>query len=137
MEDVLNRMHMTRKDAAKELNISATSLKRLCRKNNTNRWPGRKVRYIFEKFSYLCVCVCVFKCHSFGCCSVQIISINNKIKKLEEAARKNVGMIGLLAFKEKLDKLKLERAQLYSSVVRGVQENEKHNGGGAGSSGSK
>ncbi|RLM78975.1 hypothetical protein C2845_PM12G12680 [Panicum miliaceum] len=108
MEDVLNRMHMTRKDAAKELNISATSLKRLCRKNNTNRWPGRK-----------------------------IISINNKIKKLEEAARKNVGMIGLLAFKEKLDKLKLERAQLYSSVVRGVQENEKHNGGGAGSSGSK
>ena len=43
MEDVLNRMHMTKKDAAKELNISATSLKRLCRKNNTNRWPGRKV----------------------------------------------------------------------------------------------
>ncbi|RLN07270.1 hypothetical protein C2845_PM11G15780 [Panicum miliaceum] len=107
MEDVLNRMHMSKKDAAKELNISATSLKRLCRKNNT-RWPGRK-----------------------------IISINNKIKKLEEAAHKNVGMIGLLAFKEKLDKLKLERAQLYSSFVRGMQENEKHNGGSAGSSGSK
>jgi len=47
-------------------------------------------------------------------------------------------MIGLLAFKEKLDKLKLERAQLYFSFVRDMQENEKHNGGGgAGSSGSK
>ena len=84
------------------------------------------------------MCVWARACHSFDCCSVQIISINNKIKKLEEAAHKHVGMIGLLAFKEKLDKLKLERAQLYFSFVRDMQENEKHNGGGgAGSSGSK
>jgi hypothetical protein len=86
---------------------------------------------------HVTLCVWARACHSFDCCSVQIISINNKIKKLEEAAHKNVGVRGLLAFKEKIDKLKIERAQLYSSFVGGLQETEKHNGGGAGPSGSK
>ncbi|CAL4888108.1 unnamed protein product [Urochloa decumbens] len=106
MEDILKCIHMSKKDAAKELNISATSLKRLCRKYNTHRWPARK-----------------------------IISINNKIKKLEQAAQRNVGMTGLLAFKEKLDKLKLEKKQLYASILNGTYEKEKPNGG-AGPSGS-
>jgi hypothetical protein len=44
MKDIANLMHMSKKDAAKKLNISVTSLKRLCRKNNTDRWPARKVR---------------------------------------------------------------------------------------------
>ncbi|CAL4969739.1 unnamed protein product [Urochloa decumbens] len=105
MEDILKCIHMSKKDAAKELNISATSLKRLCRKYNTHRWPARK-----------------------------IISINNKIKKLEQAAQRNVGMSGLLAFKEKLDKLKLEKKQLYASILNGTYEKEKPNGG-AGPSG--
>nr|CAB3449756.1 unnamed protein product [Digitaria exilis] len=101
-------MYMNREDAAKELNISSTSLKRLCRMNNTNCWPARK-----------------------------IIAINNKIKKLEEAALRNVGPTGLLAIKEKMDKLKLEMAQLYASVMKSIQDNQKHNNDGAGPSGSK
>nr|CAB3449697.1 unnamed protein product [Digitaria exilis] len=109
MEDIIRLMHMNREDAAKELNISSTSLKRLCRKNNTSRWPARK----------------------------QIIVINNKIKKLEEAALRNVGTTGLLAIKEKMDKLKLEMAQLYASVMKTIQDNQKHNNDGAGPSGSK
>ncbi|KAF8644464.1 hypothetical protein HU200_066459 [Digitaria exilis] len=108
MEDIIRLMHMNREDAAKELNISSTSLKRLCRKNNTSRWPARK-----------------------------IIAINNKIKKLEEAAVRNVGATGLLAIKEKMDKLKLEMAQLYASVMKSIQDNQKHNNDGAGSSVSK
>nr|TKW38786.1 hypothetical protein SEVIR_1G138400v2 [Setaria viridis] len=101
MEDILKCLHMSKKDAAKKLNISSTSLKRLCRKNNTNRWPGRK-----------------------------IISIDNKIKKLEQAAQRNVGTTGLLTIKEKLDKLRFERAQLYAPIMNGTctQENKKHNG---------
>ncbi|CAN6278392.1 unnamed protein product [Urochloa humidicola] len=108
MEDILKCIHMSKKDAAKELNISSTSLKRLCRKYNTHRWPARK-----------------------------IISINNKIKKLEQAAQRNVGITGLLAFKEKLDKLKLEKKQLYASILNGTYENEKPKGAAAGPSGSK
>ncbi|CAO2038561.1 unnamed protein product [Urochloa humidicola] len=108
MEDILKCIHMSKKDAAKELNISSTSLKRLCRKYNTHRWPARK-----------------------------IISINSKIKKLEQAAQRNVGMTGLLAFKEKLDKLKLEKKQLYNSILNGTyNKNEKPNDG-AGPSRSK
>ncbi|CAN6244127.1 unnamed protein product [Urochloa humidicola] len=107
MEEILKCIHMSKKDAAKELNISSTSLKRLCRRYNTHRWPARK-----------------------------IISINNKIKKLEQAAQRNVGMTGLLAFKEKLDKLKLEKKHLYDSILNGTYKNEKPNDG-AGPSGSK
>ncbi|CAL4888279.1 unnamed protein product [Urochloa decumbens] len=107
MEDILKCIHMSKKDAAKELNISSTSLKRLCRKYNTHRWPARK-----------------------------FTAINNKIKKLQEAAKRHVGMQGLLAIKEKMDKLILEKAQLHTSVMKSIQENEKHIGG-AGPSGSK
>ncbi|KAJ1262041.1 hypothetical protein BS78_09G076800 [Paspalum vaginatum] len=106
MQDIMSCMHMSSEDAAKQLKISTTSLKRLCRKNNTDRWPARTIN-----------------------------SLENKIKKLEQAAQKNVGTIGLLAIKEKLDKLKLEKAQLYAFVMQAVQEN-KHKDG-AGSSGSK
>lgn len=42
MADAINLMHMTRGDAAKLLNISCSSLKRLCKRNGL-RWPGRKV----------------------------------------------------------------------------------------------
>ncbi|WVZ96878.1 hypothetical protein U9M48_042460 [Paspalum notatum var. saurae] len=106
MQDIMSCIHMSREDAAKQLNISTTSLKRLCRKNNTDRWPARMIN-----------------------------SLENKIKKLEQAARKNAGTIGLLAIKEKLDKLKLEKAQLFASIMKTIQEN-KHKDG-AGSSGSK
>ncbi|CAL5022378.1 unnamed protein product [Urochloa decumbens] len=107
MEDILKCIHMSKKDAAKELNISSTSLKRLCRKYNTHRWPARK-----------------------------FTAINNKIKKLQEAAKRHVGMQGLLAIKEKMDKLIVEKAQLQASVMKSIQDNEKHIGG-AGPSGSK
>ncbi|KAJ1253493.1 hypothetical protein BS78_K249000 [Paspalum vaginatum] len=93
MQDIMSCMHMSSEDAAKQLKISTTSLKRLCRKNNTDRWPARTIN-----------------------------SLENKIKKLEQAAQKNVGTIGLLAIKE------IGQAQA-------VQEN-KHKDG-AGSSGSK
>lgn len=49
MEDIAKLMHLSKKDAAKELKISTTSLKRLCRKNNTDRWPARKVRIYSSK----------------------------------------------------------------------------------------
>ncbi|CAN6244080.1 unnamed protein product [Urochloa humidicola] len=110
MEDILKCIHMSKKDAAKELNISSTSLKRLCRKYNTHRWPARK-----------------------------FVALNNKIKKLQEDAKRHVGMKGLLAIKEKMDKLILEQAQLRASgasVIKDIQENEKHIGS-AGPSGSK
>lgn len=62
--------------------------------------------------------------------ALQIISIDNKIKKLEQAAQRNVGTTGLLTIKEKLDKLRFERAQLYAPIMNGTctQENKKHNG---------
>ncbi|CAN6237935.1 unnamed protein product [Urochloa humidicola] len=107
MEDILKCIHMSKKDAAKELNISSTTLKRLCRKYNTHRWPARK-----------------------------FIAIDSKINKLQEAAKRHVGTKGLLAIKEKMDKLMLKKAQLKASVMKGIQENEKHMGA-AGPSGSK
>jgi len=49
MKDIANLMHMSKKDAAKQLNISVTSLKRLCRKNNTDRWPARQVHNLSKR----------------------------------------------------------------------------------------
>jgi hypothetical protein len=40
-------------------------------------------------------------------------------------------MIGMLAIKEKLDKLKLERAQLYGSTMKQIRENEMKKGAGS------
>ncbi|XP_066351463.1 uncharacterized protein [Miscanthus floridulus] len=106
MKDIANLMHMSKKDAAKEMNISVTSLKRLCRKNNTDRWPARKIN-----------------------------SLDSQIKKLEQAALRNVGTRGLLAIKEKMEMLKYEKAQVYTSVLKVIQETQKHNDGAGGSSG--
>lgn len=66
---------------------------------------------------------------------LQINSLDSKIKKLEQAAFTNVGTLGLLAIKEKMERLKYEKAQVYASVWKVIQENQKHNDGAGGSSG--
>ncbi|KAK3156708.1 hypothetical protein QOZ80_2AG0110770 [Eleusine coracana subsp. coracana] len=101
MADTLNLLHMSREDAAKHLRISSSSLKRLWNKNGTHRWPGRRIN-----------------------------SLNKKIKKLEDAARKNGGTIGMLGIKEELDKVLHERAQLYASTINCIRENEMKKGAG-------
>jgi hypothetical protein len=65
----------------------------------------------------------------------QINALNTKIKKLEEAAEINGRRIGMFAIKEKLNELRLDRAQLYASTMKQIRENEMNKG--AGSSGSK
>jgi hypothetical protein len=66
---------------------------------------------------------------------LQINSLDSQIKKLEEAALRNVGTTGLLAIKEKMEKLNYEKAMVYASVWKVIQENQKHNDGAGGSSG--
>ena len=56
---------------------------------------------------------------------LQINALDSKIKKLEQAALRNVGTIGLLAIKEKMEKQKYEKAQVYASVLKVIQENQK------------
>jgi len=66
---------------------------------------------------------------------LQISALDSKIKKLEQDALRSVGTIGLLAIKEKMEKLKYEKAQVYASVLKVIQEKHKHNDGAGGSSG--
>ncbi|TVU03931.1 hypothetical protein EJB05_50514 [Eragrostis curvula] len=106
MADVIKLLHLSKEDAAKQLKISATSLQRLCRKNDAGRWPGRSIN-----------------------------ALSSKIKKLEQAALRNVGTTGLLAIKEQIDKLKSDMEEIYESLMKGIRENEMKKG--AGSSGSK
>jgi len=56
---------------------------------------------------------------------LQINALDSKIKKLEQAALRNVGTRGLLAIKEKMEMLKYEKAQVYTSVLKVIQENQK------------
>jgi predicted secreted protein len=39
-------LHMRLKDAAAELNVPITYLRRLCRQNGFPTWPGKRVRLI-------------------------------------------------------------------------------------------
>ncbi|TVU32357.1 hypothetical protein EJB05_24082 [Eragrostis curvula] len=71
MANVINLLHLSKEEAAKQLNISASSLQRLFRKNNAGRWPGRRIN-----------------------------ALTSQIEKLEQAALSNVGTTGLLAIKE-------------------------------------
>ncbi|TVT98202.1 hypothetical protein EJB05_56521, partial [Eragrostis curvula] len=106
MADVIKLLHLSREDAAKQLKISASSLQRLCRKNDAGRWPGRNIN-----------------------------ALSSKIKKLEQAALRNVGTTGLMAIKEQIDKLKSDMEEIYKSFMKGIRENEMKKG--AGSSGTK
>ncbi|TVT98201.1 hypothetical protein EJB05_56520 [Eragrostis curvula] len=62
MADVINLLHLSKEDAAKQLKISPSSLQRLCRKNDAGRWPSRKIN-----------------------------ALTSQIEKLEQAAMRNVG----------------------------------------------
>jgi len=44
LETLSQYFHMTIQDASKALDISGTSLKKICRKYGLERWPHRKVR---------------------------------------------------------------------------------------------
>jgi hypothetical protein len=66
---------------------------------------------------------------------LQINSLDSRIKKLEQAALRNVGTTGLLAIKEKTEMLKYEKALVYASVLKVIEENQKHNDCAGGSSG--
>ena len=46
LQDLQPYFGMTLKDAAAELNMGATTLKRVCRKFGISRWPSRKLKMI-------------------------------------------------------------------------------------------
>lgn len=46
--DVRGLLHMRLTDAAAELNVSITYLRRLCRQNGFAQWPGKKVTHAHE-----------------------------------------------------------------------------------------
>jgi hypothetical protein len=58
MADAMELFHLSRKDAANHLNISSSSLKRLCNRNGGHRWPARRVRfYLVSYISLLWICI--------------------------------------------------------------------------------
>ena len=52
-EELCRYFHLTAEQAAKELNIGSTALKRYCRKAGFNRWPYRKLSSLDSLISTL------------------------------------------------------------------------------------
>lgn len=52
LKDVANYVHLPITEAAKELQICPTALKKVCRKHGMLRWPYRKVSFCFP-----CTCI--------------------------------------------------------------------------------
>jgi hypothetical protein len=75
-EKLSQYFHLPIMEAAKQLGVCATVLKKICRKNGINRWPHRKVRSIDKSIS-------VLKSSLSGNDSKEDERIQEEIKKLE------------------------------------------------------
>ncbi|RRT73176.1 hypothetical protein BHE74_00040484 [Ensete ventricosum] len=53
LKDVANYVHLPITEAAKELQICPTALKKVCRKHGMLRWPYRKIKSIDRTISNL------------------------------------------------------------------------------------
>lgn len=51
-ENITQYFHLSLKDASKELRISVSLLKKICRKNNLKRWPYRKIQSLNGLIDY-------------------------------------------------------------------------------------
>ncbi|KAL6659255.1 hypothetical protein ACP70R_003295 [Stipagrostis hirtigluma subsp. patula] len=50
---VVELLHLRLNDAAAQLGVCTSSLRKLCRKNGLNRWPGKKMRILKDKMEVL------------------------------------------------------------------------------------
>ncbi|KAK9289415.1 hypothetical protein L1049_007570 [Liquidambar formosana] len=53
LRDFVQYFHLPIEDAAKQLNICLTVVKKICRKHGLNRWPYRKIKSIEKKLTML------------------------------------------------------------------------------------
>lgn len=69
LRDLAEYFHLPISAASKEMNICASAIKKICRKEGLSRWPHRKVPYpLFLIFGN--VCVALFSQRLYDCISV-------------------------------------------------------------------
>lgn len=53
LEDLTGYFHLPSEEAAREIKVCSTVIKKICRKSDVKRWPHRKVKKIRKKISTL------------------------------------------------------------------------------------